>query len=139
MHRIDGSQDLVAAGQRQRAQPLPAATGRGRNPDPHARRVSHHYDVGNHFYTLVLGPSMVYSCAYFEQPLSAAYTLEDAQRAKLDLVTRKLGLAQGMRLLDVGCGWGSLVIHAFREVSVPSPKSEELFSSLMGADRGQGS
>ena len=88
--------------------------GRGRD----ARAVSHHYDVGNEFYALVLGPSMVYSCAYFEQAPSAAYTLEDAQCAKLDLVARKLGLVPGMRLLDVGCGWGSFVVHAAREYGV---------------------
>ena len=67
---------------------------------------------------LVLGPSMVYSCAYFEQEPSATYTLEDAQRAKLDLVARKLGLTPGARLLDVGCGWGAFVIHAAREYGV---------------------
>ena len=83
-----------------------------------AQAISHHYDVGNDFYALVLGPSMVYSCAYFEQPPSAGYTLEDAQRAKLDLVAGKLSLAPGMRLLDVGCGWGSFVIHAAREYGV---------------------
>ena len=83
-----------------------------------ARAISHHYDVGNDFYALVLGPSMVYSCAYFEQAPSASYTLEDAQCAKHDLVARKLGLAPGMRLLDVGCGWGSFVIHAAREYGV---------------------
>lgn len=88
--------------------------GRGRD----ARAVSHHYDVGNDFYALVLGPSMVYSCAYFERPPSESYALEDAQRAKLDLVARKLGLAPDMRLLDVGCGWGSFVIHAAREYGV---------------------
>ena len=71
--------------------------------------ISHHYDVGNDFYSLLLGPSLVYSCAYFETPST---TLEAAQRAKLDLVCRKLGLRPGMRLLDVGCGWGSLVLHA---------------------------
>jgi cyclopropane-fatty-acyl-phospholipid synthase len=71
--------------------------------------ISHHYDVGNDFYSLLLGPSLVYSCAYFELPDT---TLEDAQLAKLDLVCRKLGLQAGMRLLDVGCGWGSLVLHA---------------------------
>ena len=71
--------------------------------------ISHHYDVGNDFYALLLGPTMVYSCAYFATP---ATTLDDAQRAKLDLVCRKLDLRPGMRLLDVGCGWGSLVLHA---------------------------
>ncbi|WP_405838905.1 cyclopropane-fatty-acyl-phospholipid synthase family protein [Streptomyces platensis] len=77
--------------------------------------ISHHYDVGNDFYALVLGPSMVYSCAYWESPQA---TLEDAQRAKLDLICRKLGLRKGQRLLDVGCGWGSMVLHAAREYDV---------------------
>ncbi|MFI5521483.1 class I SAM-dependent methyltransferase [Streptomyces platensis] len=77
--------------------------------------ISHHYDVGNDFYALVLGPSMVYSCAYWESP---GATLEDAQRDKLDLICRKLGLREGQRLLDVGCGWGSMVLHAAREYGV---------------------
>ncbi|GFE16472.1 cyclopropane-fatty-acyl-phospholipid synthase [Streptomyces glebosus] len=77
--------------------------------------ISHHYDVGNDFYALVLGPSMVYSCAYWESPQA---TLEDAQRDKLDLICRKLGLRKGQRLLDVGCGWGSMVLHAAREYDV---------------------
>ncbi|MFF8901885.1 class I SAM-dependent methyltransferase [Streptomyces lydicus] len=77
--------------------------------------ISHHYDVGNDFYALVLGPSMVYSCAYWESP---AASLEDAQRDKLDLICRKLALKEGQRLLDVGCGWGSMVLHAAREYGV---------------------
>ncbi|MFJ9946356.1 class I SAM-dependent methyltransferase [Kitasatospora sp. NPDC091207] len=77
--------------------------------------ISHHYDVGNDFYGLVLGSSMVYSCAYWEP---AAKSLEAAQEAKLDLICRKLGLRPGMRLLDVGCGWGSLVLHAARHYGV---------------------
>ncbi|MFI2434757.1 class I SAM-dependent methyltransferase [Streptomyces sp. NPDC018693] len=76
------------------------------------RAISHHYDVGNDFYEIVLGPSMVYSCAYWPAPDS---TLETAQRDKLDLICRKLDLRPGQRLLDVGCGWGSLAIHAARE------------------------
>lgn len=83
--------------------------------------ISHHYDVGNDFYALVLGPSMVYSCAYWETGEAAggvAATLEDAQRDKLDLICRKLGLREGQRLLDVGCGWGSMVLHAAREYGV---------------------
>jgi cyclopropane-fatty-acyl-phospholipid synthase len=79
------------------------------------RAISHHYDVGNDFYEIVLGPSMVYSCAYWESPDS---TLADAQRDKLELICRKLGLTSGQRLLDVGCGWGSLAIHAAREHGV---------------------
>ncbi|GGX68345.1 SAM-dependent methyltransferase [Streptomyces minutiscleroticus] len=78
------------------------------------RAISHHYDVGNDFYELVLGPSMVYSCAYWQD----GGTLEDAQRDKLELVCRKLDLKPGMRLLDVGCGWGSMAVHAAREHGV---------------------
>lgn len=75
------------------------------------RAVRHHYDVGNDFYRLLLGPSMVYSCAVFTDRTD---TLETAQHNKLELICRKLGLEAGMRLLDVGCGWGSLVHHAAR-------------------------
>ncbi|MGW6983099.1 class I SAM-dependent methyltransferase [Streptomyces sp. NPDC054932] len=78
------------------------------------RAVSHHYDVGNDFYERVLGPSMVYSCAYW----SPGSTLEQAQYDKLDLVCRKLALRPGDRLLDVGCGWGSMALHAAREYGV---------------------
>lgn len=86
----------------------------GRSGRRHSRRrdaaaISHHYDVGNDFYELVLGPSMVYSCAVWESPDTG---LDAAQEAKLDLVCRKLGPTEGDRLLDVGCGWGSLAIHA---------------------------
>ncbi|MFF4646858.1 class I SAM-dependent methyltransferase [Streptomyces sp. NPDC001389] len=83
-----------------------------RSRDRHA--ISHHYDVGNAFYERVLGPSMVYSCAYW----TGDGTLEDAQRDKLDLVCRKLDLKPGQRLLDVGCGWGSMALHAAREYGV---------------------
>jgi cyclopropane-fatty-acyl-phospholipid synthase len=83
------------------------------------RAISHHYDVGNDFYALVLGPSMVYSCAYWAPDSDGtAADLAAAQRAKLDLVCRKLALRPGMRLLDVGCGWASLVLHAAREYGV---------------------
>ena len=77
--------------------------------------VRHHYDVSNRFYELVLGPTMVYSCAYFASPDD---TLEAAQEHKLDLICRKLRLAEGDRLLDIGCGWGSLVIHAAQRYGV---------------------
>ncbi|KES03636.1 cyclopropane-fatty-acyl-phospholipid synthase [Streptomyces toyocaensis] len=81
------------------------------------RAVSHHYDVGNDFYEIVLGPSMVYSCAYWPAPPPRG-TLEQAQHNKLELVARKLGLEPGGRLLDVGCGWGSMAVHAAREHGV---------------------
>ncbi|MCP9992233.1 cyclopropane-fatty-acyl-phospholipid synthase family protein [Streptomyces albogriseolus] len=81
------------------------------------RAISHHYDVGNEFYEIVLGPSMVYSCAYWPAPPPEG-TLEQAQRDKLELVARKLALRPGQRLLDVGCGWGSMAIHAAREHGV---------------------
>ena len=80
----------------------------------HSRRrdaaaIAHHYDISNDFYRLVLGPSMVYSCALWDDE---SVGLEAAQTAKLDLVCRKLRLGPGVRLLDVGCGWGSLAMHA---------------------------
>lgn len=71
--------------------------------------IRHHYDVSNDFYRLVLGPTMVYSCAYFSSPDDS---LEEAQTRKLDLICRKLDLEPGERLLDIGCGWGSLIMHA---------------------------
>ncbi|MHB2029183.1 MAG: class I SAM-dependent methyltransferase [Acidimicrobiales bacterium] len=73
--------------------------------------VTHHYDVSNRFYEMVLGPSMTYSCAVFSTPED---TLEQAQARKVDLVARKLDLRPGSRLLDVGCGWGAMGIHAAR-------------------------
>jgi cyclopropane-fatty-acyl-phospholipid synthase len=82
----------------------------------HTRRrdraaIAHHYDLSNDFYQLLLDPHMAYSCAYWTSE-DVDYRLVDAQTDKLDLICRKLGLRPGMRLLDVGCGWGSLVIHA---------------------------
>lgn len=76
-----------------------------------ATSVSHHYDVGNDFYRLVLGPSLTYSCARFADDHT---DLEQAQAAKFELVCRKLGVHErpGLRLLDVGCGWGSMALHA---------------------------
>jgi cyclopropane-fatty-acyl-phospholipid synthase len=74
-----------------------------------AAAIAHHYDVGNDFYRLVLGESMTYSCARFVNPSDS---LEIAQSAKYDLICRKLGLGPGMQLLDVGCGWGGMVMHA---------------------------
>ncbi len=85
--------------------------GRRHSKERDAEVISHHYDVGNEFYELVLGPSMTYSCARFPTPST---TLEEAQADKHELVARKLGLPAlpGARLLDVGCGWGSMALHA---------------------------
>jgi cyclopropane-fatty-acyl-phospholipid synthase len=80
-----------------------------------AEAIHHHYDVSNRFYELVLGPSMTYTCACFP---SLEATLEEAQAAKYDLVARKLGLRPGMRLLDVGSGWGGMVRHAAKNFGV---------------------
>jgi cyclopropane-fatty-acyl-phospholipid synthase len=80
-----------------------------------AQAIAHHYDVGNEFYRLVLGDRMTYSCAYWPQ---AEMTLDEAQDAKHALICRKLGLSAGARLLDVGCGWGELAIHAARHFGV---------------------
>ena len=77
--------------------------------------IHHHYDVSNLFYEKVLGPSMTYTCAVFEREDAS---LEEAQAAKYDLVCRKLGLQPGMRLLDIGSGWGGMVRHAAREYGV---------------------
>ncbi|WP_432188240.1 class I SAM-dependent methyltransferase [Streptomyces sp. Tue6028] len=101
------------------------------------RAISHHYDVGNDFYEIVLGPSMVYSCAYWED----GGTLEDAQRDKLELICRKLGLKPGLRLLDVGCGWGSMAIHAAREhgvgvVGVTLSQEQAAYARKRVADEG---
>lgn len=73
--------------------------------------ISHHYDLSNDFYSLILDPHMAYSCGYWTSD-DPSYTVQDAQRDKLDLVCRKLGLQEGDRFLDVGCGWGSLSLFA---------------------------
>ncbi len=96
-----------------------------------AEAISHHYDVGNDFYALVLGPSMTYSCARFVEPDT---DLTTAQAAKHELICRKLGLPDrpGARLLDVGCGWGSMAIHAATHhdvsvvgITISEPQAEE--------------
>jgi cyclopropane-fatty-acyl-phospholipid synthase len=95
--------------------PVEEAAPRGRRHSKHrdAAAINHHYDISNEFYRLVLGPSMTYSCARFTTPNTS---LEAAQSAKHELVCRKLGLHErpGIRLLDVGCGWGSMALHAAR-------------------------
>jgi cyclopropane-fatty-acyl-phospholipid synthase len=83
--------------------------GRRHSKQRDAAAVAHHYDVSNDFYRMVLGPSMTYSCAVWTDP---SHSLEEAQANKHDLICRKLGLEPGMRLLDIGCGWGGMVLHA---------------------------
>ncbi|OIJ25452.1 class I SAM-dependent methyltransferase [Nocardioides luteus] len=85
------------------------------SPERDADAIHHHYDVSNTFYEYVLGPSMTYTCALY--PTEEA-TLEEAQAAKYDLICRKLGLEPGMRLLDIGCGWGGMVRHAAKHYGV---------------------
>lgn len=102
--------------------------------------ISHHYDLSNEFYGLILDPQMAYSSAYWTDS-SEGYGLEDAQRDKLDLVCRKIGLKPGMRLLDVGCGWGSLSLHAAQHykadvVGVTLSTEQKAFIDARIRDRG---
>ncbi len=86
-----------------------------RDQDEQQAGVQYHYDLGNDFFRLWLDDTMSYSCAYFRTPQDS---LEDAQRQKIDHVLRKLCLKPGETLLDIGCGWGGLLIRAAREYSV---------------------
>ncbi|MBI3791679.1 MAG: class I SAM-dependent methyltransferase [Gemmatimonadetes bacterium] len=81
-------------------------------PDAARENIHEHYDVGNDFYRLWLDEDLVYTCAYYERP---DLTLHEAQRAKMDLVCRKLRLKPGDRVVEAGCGWGTLARHMARE------------------------
>jgi cyclopropane-fatty-acyl-phospholipid synthase len=103
-----------------------------------AAAVRYHYDAGNDFFALFLDGSMTYSCALFSK---GARTLEEAQRAKLELVASKLSLKAGQRVLDMGCGWGSFAIHAAREhgvsvLGVTLSESQADFARRRVADSG---
>lgn len=105
-----------------------------------AAAISHHYDVGNEFYRLVLGESMAYSCAYWTP---SAKDLDAAQFAKCDLIARKLGLTAGMRVLDVGCGWGTFALHTARKygvqvVGVTLSRQQADYAAKRMADTGVG-
>jgi cyclopropane-fatty-acyl-phospholipid synthase len=118
--------DAVAVAARLRAigpRPKPPASEARLSGGLHTRRrdraaIAHHYDLSNEFYEFLLDPQMAYSCGYWTQEGSPGYGLADAQRDKLDLICRKLGLAPGMRLLDVGCGWAALLVHAAQHYGV---------------------
>ena len=111
-------------------------SGRRHSKQRDASAISHHYDVSNTFYEWVLGPSMAYTCACY--PTEDA-TLEQAQATKFDLVARKLALKPGMRLLDVGCGWGGMVMHAAREYGVRALGRDAVRrAGVVGAGRDQG-
>ncbi|MFN2452080.1 MAG: class I SAM-dependent methyltransferase [Candidatus Dormibacteria bacterium] len=109
----------VALGARPDWRPVAAAEarlrGRRHSVSRDAEAVRHHYDLPPEFYALWLDPTLTYSCAYYATP---GDDLATAQSNKLDLVCRKLRLQPGERLLDIGCGWGSLPIHAAREFGV---------------------
>ena len=97
-----------------------SALGRLPRPRPNSRtgsrrHIHHHYDLGNDFYRLWLDDEMVYTCAYYD---TSDATLEQAQRAKMDHVCRKLMLQPGQQVIEAGCGWGSLALHMAREYGV---------------------
>jgi cyclopropane-fatty-acyl-phospholipid synthase len=125
----------ATAGLADRARAAAAAVRLGavgpRPPEPGARRaklrgalhstardrsaISHHYDLSNDFYAALLDETMAYSCGYWTRPDDPSYGPVDSQHDKLELICRKLGLTPGARLLDIGCGWGSLTLYAARE------------------------
>jgi cyclopropane-fatty-acyl-phospholipid synthase len=109
----------------------------------HTRRrdravIANHYDLSNDFYRLLLDDHMAYSSAYFTRP---SQSLHDAQTAKLDMICRKLDLKPGMQLLDVGCGWGSLILHAahrygVRATGITLSAQQRDFTVARAAERG---
>ncbi len=106
-----------------------------------ARAVRHHYEVGNDFFALFLDESMTYSCAFFSKAGGTA-SLEEAQRAKLDLVCTKLGLKEGETVLDVGCGWGSFAEYAaehygVRVIGITLSNSQAEFAQRRLGDRAE--
>jgi cyclopropane-fatty-acyl-phospholipid synthase len=109
----------------------------------HTRRrdravIAHHYDLSNDFYRLLLDDHMAYSSAYFTR---RGQSLHDAQTAKLEMICRKLDLKPGMQLLDVGCGWGSLILHAahrhgVRATGITLSAQQREFTVARAAERG---
>jgi cyclopropane-fatty-acyl-phospholipid synthase len=144
---VDGLRTALRLGALGHPPEPPASQARLRGRRHSLRRdraaISHHYDLSNDFYALILDPHMAYSCAYFTSD-DPGYTLQDAQRDKLDLVARKLGLAQaapGHRHLDIGCGWGSMSLHlaeryGVRVVGVTIAAEQKAFIDRRIAERG---
>lgn len=111
---ITSAERLVTADGSPATARIPAASAR-HTPKQDQDDIKYHYDVGNDFYRLWLDERMVYSCAYFQ---TGEETIDAAQEAKLDHICRKLRLQPGERLLDIGCGWGGLIIHAAQHYGV---------------------
>lgn len=111
---IAGAERLVAAGGSPATARIPASSA-CHTPKQDLDDVKHHYDVSNDFYRLWLDDRMVYSCAYFQ---TGEETIHAAQEAKLDHICRKLRLQPGERVLDIGCGWGGLILHAAQHYGV---------------------
>ncbi|MCU1621483.1 MAG: cyclopropane-fatty-acyl-phospholipid synthase [Frankiales bacterium] len=100
--------------------------------------ISHHYDLSNDFYALILDPHMAYSCGYYRSPDD---TLEQAQTNKLELIAGKLGVVAGSRHLDIGCGWGSLSLHLAEQhgvqvLGVTISREQKAFIDVRIAERG---
>ena len=113
-------------------------SGRRHSKARDAAAIAHHYDVSNEFYRLILGETMTYSCGYFADD---GTTLDQAQEAKYEHICRKLGLRAGMRLLDVGCGWGAMALHAARHhgvevVGVTVSRHQQEHAAKRAADNG---
>jgi cyclopropane-fatty-acyl-phospholipid synthase len=114
-HQLAALVRVAGSGGLRRLPPPPEEarlTGRRHSRERDARAIAHHYDVSDRFYSLVLGHSMTYSCALWTDPSGS---LEDAQAAKYELICRKLAIGPESRLLEVGCGWGGMAIHAARQ------------------------
>ncbi|GKS64022.1 cyclopropane-fatty-acyl-phospholipid synthase [Nitrospira sp.] len=114
MSVIASAERLAAADGSPPTQRIAALTAR-HTPQQDREDIAYHYDVGNEFYRLWLDARMVYSCAYFQ---TGEESIDAAQEAKLDYVCRKLRLRPGERLLDIGCGWGGLILYAAQHYGV---------------------
>lgn len=130
-----GDQNLASLGKYFKRLPL---SNRRTSKRTNFSDVQHHYDLGNDFYKLWLDKSMTYSCAYFKKPSDS---LETAQKQKVDHVLRKLNLQKGMKLLDIGSGWGELIIRAAKRYGVKAhgiTLSKEQYHATKRRIKGEG-